>query len=100
MLEKILFMSSSIETLPVLTSLAGGVKTVGLVTHLDAKTGRGQKKTTSLLKQEAMKKKMPVFQFDNLTSDKTLQTIKEFQPQIILTADFSLFLSLLYFVFI
>ena len=92
MLEKILFMSSSIETLPVLTSLAEGFKTVGLVTHLDAKTGRGQKKTTSLLKQEAIKKKMPVFQFNNLTSDKTLQTIKEFQPQIILTADFSRFL--------
>ena len=92
MLEKILFMSSSIETLPILTSLTKEVKTVGLVTQLDSKTGRGQKKTTSLLKQEAIKQKIPVFQLNNLKTDEAFQTIKEFHPQIILTADFSRFL--------
>ena len=82
-------MSSSIETLPILTVLEERFKAVKLVTNLDSKTGRGQQKTTVLLKQEAIKKKIPVFQSNDLRADEEIRVIREFQPQIILTADFS-----------
>ena len=62
MLEKTLFMSSSIETLPILISLQEKAKEVALFTVGDSREGRGQKRAISKLKQEAIKKNIQVFQ--------------------------------------
>ena len=92
MLEKTLFMSSSIETLPILISLQEKAKEVALFTVGDSREGRGQKRAISKLKQEAIKKNIQVFQGNSFAAESTVRLIKSFRPEIILTADFSLFL--------
>ena len=63
---------------------------VGVLTQPDRRSGRGKKIQSSAVKELALKKGLPVMQPEVLKNDKTVETLTDLNPDIILVVAYGL----------
>lgn len=86
---KILFMGTPEFSVPMLEAIyKSNHDLVGVVTAVDKPAGRGRKISKSAVKKYAEGKAIPVFQPENLKSDKFLEEIKSLNPNLIVVVAF------------
>lgn len=88
MVEKVIFMGSPDFALPSLQSLHEQFEVCAVVTQPDRKAGRGKMLTPPPVKQLAQKLGLEVYQPGSLRSDKAVEQLKNYNPDVIVVAAF------------
>jgi len=86
MFKRIVFMGSPDFAVPVLNTLIESNGIIGIVTQPDRPAGRGRHLIQCVVKKEALVKKLPVFQPNNVNELDSIQYIKEWKPDLIVVA--------------
>jgi methionyl-tRNA formyltransferase len=87
-------MGSPEFALPCLDFLATTYNVVGVVTQPDRRSGRGRKMTMSRVKERALDLDLPTFQPQKIRDDESIDTIRSWDPELIVVAAFGQILSL------
>ena len=94
MLARIVFMGTPAFAVPSLRALAdGGYEIIGVFTQPDRPAGRGRKLTACPVKQFALERGLPVFQFERLRREEGVACLKALAPDVVVTAAFGQILS-------
>lgn len=92
---KVVFMGTPDFAVPSLRALVedGRYDIVGVFTQPDRPAGRGKKLTACPVKQYALEKGLPVYQFERLRSDEGVACLRGLAPDVVVTAAFGQILS-------
>ena len=87
---KLVFMGTPRFAVPSLKALAedGRYDIVGVVTQPDRPAGRGKRMTPCPVKQTALEKGLPVFQFERVSSAEGVDQLRALAPDVMITAAF------------
>lgn len=94
MSTRVVFMGSPDFALPVLESLAEQYDVVGVITQPDRPAGRGRVLTPPPVKQLAIELQLPVIQPRRLREPEAMDTLRSWQPDLIVVAAFGQILRL------
>ncbi|MBN2256913.1 MAG: methionyl-tRNA formyltransferase [Anaerolineaceae bacterium] len=84
----VVFMGSPEFSLPTLHALTERYQVCGVVTQPDRPSGRGKQLTSSPVKQVAMQLGLPVMQPQKLRDPQAFETLRQWEPDIIVVAAF------------
>ncbi len=92
---KVAFMGTPEFAVPSIRALAEDDRydIVGVFTQPDRPAGRGKKLTACPVKQFALEKGLPVFQFERLRNEEGVACLRELAPDVVVTAAFGQILS-------
>ena len=93
-MTKVVFMGTPEFAVPSLDALLdAGYDVIGAFTQPDRPVGRGHKLAACPVKQRALERGVPVYQFERVRGQKGLDTMRELAPDVVVTAAFGQILS-------
>ena len=93
-MTRVVFMGTPEFAVPSLDALLdAGYEVVGAFTQPDRPSGRGHKLAACLVKQRALERGVPVYQFERVRGQKGLDTMRALKPDVVVTAAFGQILS-------
>lgn len=93
-MTRVVFMGTPDFSVPSLDALCdGSFDVVGVFTQPDRPAGRGNKLTACPVKQRALERGLPVFQFEKVKSPEGVAQLKALQPDVVVTAAFGQILT-------
>ena len=93
-MTRVVFMGTPEFAVPSLRALCdAGYDVVGVFTQPDRPAGRGRKLTACPVKLEALKRELPVFQFEKVKAPEGVAQLKALKPDVTVTAAFGQILT-------
>ena len=93
-MTRVVFMGTPEFAVPSLDALLdAGYEVVGAFTQPDRPSGRGHKLAACPVKQRALERGVPVYQFERVRGQKGLDTMRALKPDVVVTAAFGQILS-------
>ena len=93
-MTRVVFMGTPEFAVPSLDALLdAGYEVVGAFTQPDRPSGRGHKLAAFPVKQRALERGVPVYQFERVRGQKGLDTMRALKPDVVVTAAFGQILS-------